>query len=167
MYSYFICFSPLLHPFFLFLLSLPSPIPYLPLSPLLGEGLSSSHLSLHKTGTASSVSNLSQRRESRVSILLSHLLPSSSNTGHAPGPPLLTTPQNTPSAFRHSSQTHGIGLGPQGIPDVVVSPPEDDNPQNSAEEDASSPEISRRASSASQGLEMMPLEGKYLCSLPV
>uniref|UniRef100_G3NFQ8 Anion exchange protein n=2 Tax=Gasterosteus aculeatus aculeatus TaxID=481459 RepID=G3NFQ8_GASAC len=132
-----------------------------------GEGLSSSHLSLHKTGTASSVSNLSQRRESRVSILLSHLLPSSSNTGHAPGPPLLTTPQNTPSAFRHSSQTHGIGLGPQGIPDVVVSPPEDDNPQNSAEEDASSPEISRRASSASQGLEMMPLEGKYLCSLPV
>ncbi|XP_040043700.1 sodium bicarbonate cotransporter 3 isoform X8 [Gasterosteus aculeatus] len=124
-----------------------------------GEGLSSSHLSLHKTGTASSVSNLSQRRESRVSILLSHLLPSSSNTGHAPGPPLLTTPQNTPSAFRHSSQTHGIGLGPQGIPDVVVSPPEDDNPQNSAEEDASSPEISRRASSASQGLEMMPLEG--------
>ncbi|XP_077937496.1 sodium bicarbonate cotransporter 3 isoform X7 [Gasterosteus aculeatus] len=125
----------------------------------IGEGLSSSHLSLHKTGTASSVSNLSQRRESRVSILLSHLLPSSSNTGHAPGPPLLTTPQNTPSAFRHSSQTHGIGLGPQGIPDVVVSPPEDDNPQNSAEEDASSPEISRRASSASQGLEMMPLEG--------
>ncbi|KAL6099580.1 slc4a7 [Pungitius sinensis] len=124
-----------------------------------GEGLSSSHLSLHKAGTTSSVSNLSQRRESRVSILLSHLLPSSSNTGHAPGPALLTTPQNTPSAFRHSSQTHGVGLGPQGIPEVVVSPPEDDNPQNSAEEDASSPEISRRASSASQGLEMMPLEG--------
>ncbi|KAM8839992.1 sodium bicarbonate cotransporter 3-like isoform 4-T4 [Spinachia spinachia] len=124
-----------------------------------GEGLSSSHLSLHKAGAASSVSNLSQRRESRVSILLSHLLPSSSNTGHAPGPPLLTTPQNTPSAFRHSSQTHGVGIGPQGIPEVVVSPPEDDNPQNSAEEDASSPEICRRTSSASQGLEMMPLEG--------
>ncbi|XP_031722238.1 sodium-driven chloride bicarbonate exchanger-like isoform X2 [Anarrhichthys ocellatus] len=129
-----------------------------------GEGLSSSHLSLHKPEAASSVSNLSQRRESRISVLLSHLLPSSSssNSGHAPGPPLLATPENTPSAFRRSSQTHGTGHGPQGIPEVVVSPPEDDDPQNSAEEAASSPELSRRASSASSashGFELMPLEG--------
>ncbi|XP_031722241.1 sodium-driven chloride bicarbonate exchanger-like isoform X4 [Anarrhichthys ocellatus] len=130
----------------------------------IGEGLSSSHLSLHKPEAASSVSNLSQRRESRISVLLSHLLPSSSssNSGHAPGPPLLATPENTPSAFRRSSQTHGTGHGPQGIPEVVVSPPEDDDPQNSAEEAASSPELSRRASSASSashGFELMPLEG--------
>ncbi|XP_033980639.1 sodium bicarbonate cotransporter 3-like isoform X9 [Trematomus bernacchii] len=125
-----------------------------------GEGLSSSRLSLHKAGTSSSVSNLSQRRESRVSILLNHLLPSSSsNTGHAPGSPFLTTPQNTPVAPRHSSQTQGTGLGPHGIPEVVVSPPEDDDHPHSAEEEAASPELNRRASSASQGLELMPLEG--------
>uniref|UniRef100_A0A7N5ZVR3 Anion exchange protein n=1 Tax=Anabas testudineus TaxID=64144 RepID=A0A7N5ZVR3_ANATE len=104
-----------------------------------GEGLSSSRLSLHKPGAASSVSNLSQRRESRVSILLNHLLPSSSySTGLSPGPSPLTTPQNTPTFFRRSSQSpprHGTGLGPQGIPEVVVSPPEDDDPPNSAEEE--------------------------------
>lgn len=175
MYSYFICFSSLLHPLFLFLLrllsllfSLPSPLPFLPLSPLLGEGLSSSRLSLHKPGAASSVSNLSQRRESRVSVLLNHLLPSSSSNT---GPSSLTTPQNTPDSFRCSSQslsrTHGAGPGPQGIPEVVVSPPEDDDPPTSAEEEAASPQLRRRASSASQGLELLPLEGKYLCSLPV
>uniref|UniRef100_A0A3Q1JB27 Anion exchange protein n=1 Tax=Anabas testudineus TaxID=64144 RepID=A0A3Q1JB27_ANATE len=106
-----------------------------------GEGLSSSRLSLHKPGAASSVSNLSQRRESRVSILLNHLLPSSSySTGLSPGPSPLTTPQNTPTFFRRSSQSpprHGTGLGPQGIPEVVVSPPEDDDPPNSAEEEES------------------------------
>uniref|UniRef100_A0A8C4E3D7 Anion exchange protein n=1 Tax=Dicentrarchus labrax TaxID=13489 RepID=A0A8C4E3D7_DICLA len=140
--------------------------------PLVREGLSSSRLSLHKPGAASSVSNLSQRRESRVSILLNHLLPSSSsNSGHSPGPSSLTIPQNTPASFWCSSQsptrTHGAGLGPQGIPEVVVSPPDDDDPLNSAEEEAASPQLSRRASSASQGLELLPLEGKYLCSLPV
>ncbi|XP_032390710.1 sodium-driven chloride bicarbonate exchanger isoform X3 [Etheostoma spectabile] len=125
-----------------------------------GEGLSSSRLSLYKPGSSSSVSNLSQRRESRVSILFNHLLPSSSsNTGATSGPQLLTTPQNTPVAFRHSSQTLGAGLGPQGIPEVVVSPPEDDNPPNSAEEEGASPELSRRASLASQGFELLPLEG--------
>ncbi|XP_051247546.1 sodium-driven chloride bicarbonate exchanger isoform X4 [Dicentrarchus labrax] len=130
----------------------------------IGEGLSSSRLSLHKPGAASSVSNLSQRRESRVSILLNHLLPSSSsNSGHSPGPSSLTIPQNTPASFWCSSQsptrTHGAGLGPQGIPEVVVSPPDDDDPLNSAEEEAASPQLSRRASSASQGLELLPLEG--------
>ncbi|XP_044026766.1 sodium-driven chloride bicarbonate exchanger-like isoform X12 [Siniperca chuatsi] len=128
-----------------------------------GEGLSSSRLSLHKPGAASSVSNLSQRRESRVSVLLNHLLPSSSsNTGPSPGPSSFT-PQNTPTFFRCSSQSppciHGAGLGPQGIPEVVVSPPEDDDPPNSAEEEAASLQLSRRASSASQGLELLPLEG--------
>ena len=152
------------------LFSLPSPIPFLPLSPLLGEGLSSSRLSLHKPGAASSVSNPSQRRESRVSVLLNHLLPSSSsNSGPAPGPSPLSTPQSTPSTFRRSSpsppRAHGTGLGPQGIPEVVVSPPEDDDPPNSTEEEAASPQLSRRASLASQGLELLPLEGKYLCSL--
>ncbi|XP_049889900.1 sodium bicarbonate cotransporter 3-like isoform X2 [Epinephelus moara] len=138
-----------------------------------GEGLSSSRLSLHKPGAASSVSNLSQRRESRVSVLLNHLLPSSSsNTGPGPGTPFLTTPQNTPSAFRRSSQspphTYGAGPGPQGIPEVVVSPPEDDDPPHSAEEEAASPVLSRRASSASQGFELLPLEGPLVSphSLP-
>ncbi|XP_038580108.1 sodium bicarbonate cotransporter 3-like isoform X11 [Micropterus salmoides] len=129
-----------------------------------GEGLSSSRLSLHKPGAASSVSNLSQRQESRVSLLLNHLLPSSSsNTGPYPSLSSFTTPQNSPTFFRCSSQssppTHRSGLGPQCIPEVVVSPPEDDDPQNSAEEEAASPQLSRRASLAFQGLELLPLEG--------
>lgn len=172
MYSYFICFSSLLHPLFLFFLRLlsllfflPSPLPFLSLSPLLGEGLSSSRLSLHKPGS-SSVSNLPQRRESRVSVLLNHLLPSSSsNTGHSLGTSSFTTAQNSPTSIRCSSQS--TGLGPQGIPEVVVSPPEDDDPLNSTEEEAGTPQFRRRASSASQGLELLALEGKYLCSLPV
>ncbi|KAF3707298.1 Sodium bicarbonate cotransporter 3 [Channa argus] len=132
-----------------------------------GEGLSSSRLSLHKPGAASSVSNLSQRQESRASILLNHLLPSSSyNTGPSPGPSPLTTPQNTPTFFRRSSQNpprlHGSGLGPQGIPEVVVSPPDDDDAPYSAEEETASPQLSRRASLASQGLELLPLEGSLV-----
>ncbi|XP_047186123.1 sodium bicarbonate cotransporter 3-like isoform X3 [Scophthalmus maximus] len=132
-----------------------------------GEGLSSSRLSLHKPGSSSSVSNLSQRRESRISVLLNHLLPSSSSSssqGPAPGPSPLTTPQNTPASFRRSSpsppRTRGAGPGPRGIPEVVVSPPEDDDdPPYSAEDEAASPRLHRRASSASQGLELLPLEG--------
>uniref|UniRef100_A0A3P9PZD9 Anion exchange protein n=1 Tax=Poecilia reticulata TaxID=8081 RepID=A0A3P9PZD9_POERE len=139
----------------------------------IGEGLSSSRLSLHKPGLASSVSSLSQRRESRVSVLLSHLLPSSSsNTGLSPGPSPHSTPQNTPLSFRRShlspSQTRCTGPGPQGIPEVVVSPPEDDEPANSAEEDAVSPQLTRRTSSASQNHELLPLEGPMVSphSLP-
>lgn len=158
----------LLHPLFLFFLRLlfllPS-LPFLPLFPLLGEGLSSSRLSLHKPGAASSVSSLTQRRESRVSVLLNHLLPSSANAGHSSGSSSLATPQNSPAPIRCSPQS--TGLGPQGIPEVVVSPPEDDDPLNSTEEEGATPQFSRRASSASQGLEMLALEGKYLCSLPV
>ncbi|XP_029919062.1 sodium bicarbonate cotransporter 3-like isoform X2 [Myripristis murdjan] len=128
-----------------------------------GEGLSSSRLSLQKPGAASS-SNLSQRRESRVSVLLNHLLPSSSsNTGPSPGPSPFTTPQNTPPSLRRSSQTAshtpGPGPGPQGIPEVVVSPPEDDDPPASAEEEGAAPHLSWRASSESQDLQLLPLEG--------
>ncbi|XP_015251501.1 PREDICTED: sodium bicarbonate cotransporter 3-like isoform X1 [Cyprinodon variegatus] len=129
-----------------------------------GEGLSSSRLSLHKPGSASSVSNLSQRQESRVSVLLNHLLPSSSsNTGLSSGPSPFSTPQNTPSSFRRSnlslSQTRCTGPGPQGIPEVVVSPPEDEEPAYSAEEDAVSPQLTRQTSSTSQIHELLPLEG--------
>jgi len=105
------------------------------------------------------------RQESRVSVLLNHLLPSSSyNTGLSPGPSSLATPSSFHRSSQSPSQTHGTGLG---IPEVVVSPPEDDDPPNPAEEDAVSPQLSRRASSASQNLEMLPLEGKYQYSLPV
>uniref|UniRef100_A0A665WTF1 Anion exchange protein n=1 Tax=Echeneis naucrates TaxID=173247 RepID=A0A665WTF1_ECHNA len=84
----------------------------------IGEGLSSSRLSLHKQGASSSVSNLTQRQESRVSVLLNHLLPSSSyNTGSSPGPSPFSTPQNTPTFFRRSAPSpscaRGTGLGPQ------------------------------------------------------
>lgn len=176
MYAYVICLPSLFHPLLLFFLrllpSFSSPLLFMPLSPMLGEGLSSSRLSLHKPGATSSDSNLPQRRESRVSVLLNHLLPSSSsNSGHSPGSSILPTPQNSPASVRCSSQslpcTHGAGPGPQGIPEVVVSPPEDDDPLTSAEEEAATPQLNRRASSASQGLEMLALEGKYLCSLPV
>uniref|UniRef100_A0A674MM63 Anion exchange protein n=1 Tax=Takifugu rubripes TaxID=31033 RepID=A0A674MM63_TAKRU len=127
----------------------------------IGEGLSSSRLSLHKPGATSSDSNLPQRRESRVSVLLNHLLPSSySNTGHSPGSSFLPTPQNSPASVRCSSQnlpcTHGAGPGPQGIPEVVVSPPEDDDPLTSTEEEAATPQLNRRASSASQGSLVSP-----------
>lgn len=155
-----------------FLAPSPSFLSFFSSSPMLGEGLSSSRLSLHKPGATSSDSSLPQRRESRVSVLLNHLLPSSSSSpGHSPGSSFLPTPQNSPASVRCSPQnlpcTHGTGPGPQGIPEVVVSPPEDDDPLTSTEEEAATPQLKRRASSASQGLEMQALEGKYLCSLPV
>ncbi|XP_008329756.1 sodium bicarbonate cotransporter 3-like isoform X2 [Cynoglossus semilaevis] len=124
-----------------------------------GEGLSSSRLSLHKPGASSSASTQFQRQESRMSMLLNHLLPSSSSSGHSP----LSTPQNTPTFFRRSSPSppspHG---GPQAIPEVVVSPPEDDEPPTSTEDDAASPEFRRQVSSPTQGIELMPLEGSMV-----
>ncbi|CAJ1083265.1 sodium bicarbonate cotransporter 3-like isoform X5 [Xyrichtys novacula] len=123
-----------------------------------GEGLSSSRLSLHKPGAASSVSNLYQRQESKVSVLLNHLLPSSSNTGPSFGSSTPTTPLSTPTP----SRSLGAGPGPQGIPEVVVSPPEDDDPHNSAEDEAVSPQLGRRTSSASHGFELLPLEGQMV-----
>ncbi|XP_077447503.1 sodium bicarbonate cotransporter 3-like isoform X4 [Stigmatopora argus] len=127
-----------------------------------GEGLSSSRPSLNKPGAASSASNLPQRQESRISILLNHLLPSSSSMGHSSGPSPHTTPQNTPVSFRRSSpsppRTHGAGFDPHSIPEVVVSPPKDDEPPNSTEE-GTLPQFSRQSSCASQGSELLPLEG--------
>ncbi|XP_019726433.1 sodium bicarbonate cotransporter 3 isoform X5 [Hippocampus comes] len=138
-----------------------------------GEGLSSSRLSLHKPGVASSASNLPQRQESRVSILLNHLLPSSSsNTGRPPGPSPLATPQSTPASFRRGSpsppRNHGAGFGPYSIPEVVVSPPKDDEPLKSPEDEAAMPQFSRQSSCASQGSEQLPLEGPlvHLNSVP-
>ncbi|CAB1321132.1 unnamed protein product, partial [Coregonus sp. 'balchen'] len=94
-----------------------------------GEGLSASR---HSLKPGASVSNLSQRQESRVSVLLNLLLPNSSSTsagGPSPGPSPLTTPQNTPPTPRRSPnppRAPGPAPGGQAIPEVVVSPPEDD-----------------------------------------
>ncbi|XP_077364079.1 sodium bicarbonate cotransporter 3-like isoform X2 [Festucalex cinctus] len=122
-----------------------------------GEGLSSSRLSLHKPGAAASAASLPQRHESRMSVLLNHLLPSSSsNTGRPPGPSPHTTPQSTPASFRRAAPTP---FGPGSIPEVVVSPPKDDEPPTWTEEEAPPPQLSRQSSCASQGSEQLPLEG--------
>ncbi|XP_028316880.1 sodium bicarbonate cotransporter 3-like isoform X3 [Gouania willdenowi] len=137
-----------------------------------GEGLSSSHLSLHKAGETSSDSQRSQRRESRVSLLLSHLLPSSSTPAISSGSSFLSTPQNTPVSVRRTTDSpprfKGGGLNPQDIPEVVVSPPEDDFLAPAAEAAAPHP-LGRRASLGSQTLEQLPLEGPLVSqhSVPV
>ncbi|KAK0145434.1 Sodium bicarbonate cotransporter 3 [Merluccius polli] len=126
-----------------------------------GESLSSSRLSLQKPGACSSIGDLSQRRESRVSMLLNHLLPSSfsSSTTSATavagaGASPLTTPQNTPPSDRRASPSLqrglGQGVGARGIPEVVVSPPEDEQPQGPMDKE-----------------RPLPLEGKYLCCPPL
>uniref|UniRef100_A0A8B9JZ27 Solute carrier family 4 member 7 n=1 Tax=Astyanax mexicanus TaxID=7994 RepID=A0A8B9JZ27_ASTMX len=109
-----------------------------------GEGLSASRNSLLKLG--GSISNLSQRRESRVSMLLNHLLPGPAH-GHSPSP----SPQNTPPSSRRSGSAHRPPVH-LDIPSVVVSPPVEDEETEgiSAEEDA---------------LEFTACEGKYLCNL--
>ncbi|XP_076862123.1 sodium bicarbonate cotransporter 3-like isoform X2 [Brachyhypopomus gauderio] len=99
----------------------------------IGEGLSASRNSLLKLG--GSITNLSQRRDSRVSMLLNHLLP-----GPAHGPSPSPSPQNTPPTHRWSDSTHR----PQvhlDIPEVVVSPPVEDEESEgiSAEEEALDP----------------------------
>ncbi|KAJ8334562.1 hypothetical protein SKAU_G00402010 [Synaphobranchus kaupii] len=105
-----------------------------------GEGLSSSRLSLLKPG--SSTSSLFQRRESRVSVLLNHLLPSTS-----PFPSPFTTPQNTPPSARRSPPLvppPSLKPAPQllvtcaqggGIPEVVVFPPEEDDNDDDDDDD--------------------------------
>ncbi|XP_062844425.1 sodium bicarbonate cotransporter 3-like [Trichomycterus rosablanca] len=90
-----------------------------------GDGLSASRNSLLKLG--GSISNLSQRSESRVSMLLNHLIP-----GPAQESFLSSTPQSTPP-LHHSESTHRAAPVHLDIPEVVVSPPEDD--EESAEED--------------------------------
>ncbi|XP_022527707.2 sodium bicarbonate cotransporter 3-like isoform X1 [Astyanax mexicanus] len=94
-----------------------------------GEGLSASRNSLLKLG--GSISNLSQRRESRVSMLLNHLLPGPAH-GHSPSP----SPQNTPPSSRRSGSAHRPPVH-LDIPSVVVSPPVEDEETEgiSAEED--------------------------------
>uniref|UniRef100_A0A8B9K0R7 Solute carrier family 4 member 7 n=1 Tax=Astyanax mexicanus TaxID=7994 RepID=A0A8B9K0R7_ASTMX len=96
----------------------------------IGEGLSASRNSLLKLG--GSISNLSQRRESRVSMLLNHLLPGPAH-GHSPSP----SPQNTPPSSRRSGSAHRPPVH-LDIPSVVVSPPVEDEETEgiSAEEDA-------------------------------
>ncbi|KAK3558667.1 hypothetical protein QTP86_023219, partial [Hemibagrus guttatus] len=82
-----------------------------------GEGLSTSRNSLLKLG--GSISNLSQRSDSRVSMLLNHLLP-----GTSPSP--VPTPLSTPPSSRHFDSTDRAPLVHLEIPEVVVSPPEED-----------------------------------------
>uniref|UniRef100_A0A8L0DW36 Anion exchange protein n=1 Tax=Oncorhynchus mykiss TaxID=8022 RepID=A0A8L0DW36_ONCMY len=137
----------------------------------IGEGLSASR---HSLKPGASVSNLSQRRESRVSVLLNLLLPNSSSStsagGPSPGPSPLTTPQNTPPTPRRSpdpTRAPGPAPVPQAIPEVVVSPPEDDeSPPNAITKDEEA-YTNRQSSLQTRGLQQLPLEGKYLCSLPV
>uniref|UniRef100_A0AAR2IL75 Anion exchange protein n=1 Tax=Pygocentrus nattereri TaxID=42514 RepID=A0AAR2IL75_PYGNA len=94
----------------------------------IGDGLSASRNSLLKLG--GSISNLSQRRESRVSMLLNHLLP---GTAHGPSPS--PSPQSTPPPSRRFANRPPVHLD---IPAVVVSPPVEDEEAEgiSAEEDA-------------------------------
>ncbi|KAL2080609.1 hypothetical protein ACEWY4_024402 [Coilia grayii] len=66
-----------------------------------GEGLSASRHSLLKPGLSSS--NLSQRRESRVSMLINHLLPGSASSTAATGCTPSPTPSPSPSPTPHSS----------------------------------------------------------------
>ncbi|XP_019905888.1 sodium bicarbonate cotransporter 3 isoform X3 [Esox lucius] len=131
-----------------------------------GEGLSAS---CHSLKPGSSVSSLSQRRESRVSVLLSHLLPSSSSTGGpSPGPSPFATPHNTPPTPRRSpgpARTPGPPFGPgpspgpQAIPEVVVSPPEDDEAPITAAAGDGEADSARRPSLQTAGLQRLPLEG--------
>ncbi|XP_041267546.1 sodium bicarbonate cotransporter 3 isoform X8 [Onychostruthus taczanowskii] len=102
-----------------------------------GEGLSASR---HSLRTGLSASNLSLRGDSRLSVLLSYLLPSS-----RAGTPAasrcttpVTTPQNTPPSSPTCSPTTSAQPSPlQGkellvspasddIPSVVIHPPEED-----------------------------------------
>ncbi|KAM9497119.1 sodium bicarbonate cotransporter 3-like isoform 2-T2 [Clarias gariepinus] len=87
-----------------------------------GDGLSASRNSLLKLG--GSISNLSQRSESRVSMLLNHLLPS---PGHGTSPSPVPTPQSTPPSSRHLHPSDGAPQVHLEIPEVVVSPPEEED----------------------------------------
>ncbi|XP_060771284.1 sodium bicarbonate cotransporter 3-like isoform X1 [Neoarius graeffei] len=108
----------------------------------IGEGLSTSRNSLLKLG--GSISNLSQRSDSRVSMLLNHLLPS---PGHGTSPSPVPTPQSTPPSSRHFDSTDRAPQVHLEIPEVVVSPPEEDE---ESEEDV---------------LDLRAGEDKYMCTL--
>ncbi|XP_035650848.1 sodium bicarbonate cotransporter 3-like isoform X3 [Oncorhynchus keta] len=130
-----------------------------------GEGLSASR---HSLKPGASVSNLSQRRESRVSILLNLLLPNSSSTsagGPSTGPSPLTTPQNTPPTPRRSpNPPHASGPASvrQDIPEVVVSPPEDDESPHTAITKDEEAYCARQPSLQTRGLQQLPLEGPLI-----
>ncbi|MBN3305497.1 S4A8 protein, partial [Amia calva] len=125
-----------------------------------GEGLSASHLSLLRLGISASSQSL--RRDSRVSILLNYLLPGASPFASRPerSPPLTLRSTSCPPQLQVPEL---LVTGPAGedIPEVVVHPPDDDEPlrPEHLEEEADRP--------------APPHEGKYLgprallCSLPV
>lgn len=96
-----------------------------------GEGLSASR---HSLRTGLSASNLSLRGESPLSLLLSHLLPSS-----RAGTPVATpqnSPPSSPSISRLTSRSSQqsqlqvpellVSPASDGIPTVVIHPPEED-----------------------------------------
>ncbi|XP_039559709.1 sodium bicarbonate cotransporter 3 isoform X4 [Passer montanus] len=99
----------------------------------IGEGLSASR---HSLRTGLSASNLSLRGDSRLSVLLSYLLPSS--RAGTPAASRCTTPVTTPQNTPPSSPTTSAQPSPlQGkellvspasddIPSVVIHPPEED-----------------------------------------
>nr|XP_020041335.1 sodium bicarbonate cotransporter 3 isoform X5 [Castor canadensis] len=97
----------------------------------IGEGLSASR---HSLRTGLSASNLSLRGESPLSLLLSHLLPSS-----RAGTPVATpqnSPPSSPSISRLTSRSSQqsqlqvpellVSPASDGIPTVVIHPPEED-----------------------------------------
>lgn len=104
-----------------------------------GEGLSASR---HSLRTGLSASNLSLRGESPLSLLLSHLLPSSragSPAGSRCTTPLPTpqsSPPSSPSVSRLTSRSSQqsqlqvpellVSPASDGIPTVVIHPPEED-----------------------------------------
>uniref|UniRef100_A0AAY4C9Y3 Anion exchange protein n=1 Tax=Denticeps clupeoides TaxID=299321 RepID=A0AAY4C9Y3_9TELE len=132
----------------------------------IGEGLSASRHSLLKPGV--STSSLSQRRESRVSVLLNHLLPS-------PSPSPVPTPQSSPpSSRKHNGPSHAPGVGalqatpPQlHIPEVVVSPPTDELEDEETLRSVPPIEDEEASDQRRAQLGLLPPEGKYLCDLPV
>ncbi|XP_076158283.1 sodium bicarbonate cotransporter 3-like isoform X2 [Alosa pseudoharengus] len=110
-----------------------------------GEGLSASRHSLLKPGLSSS--NLSQRRESRVSMLFNSLLPGSSSSTNAatPSPSPSPTPHSSPPLpRRHTGAAPNAAApvcppcAPQQqlhIPEVVVSPPTEEEATAEDEEE--------------------------------
>lgn len=59
-----------------------------------------------------------------MSMLLNHLLPS---PGHGTSPSPVPTPQSTPPSSRHLQPSDGAPQVHLEIPEVVVSPPEEED----------------------------------------
>uniref|UniRef100_A0A803V7K4 Anion exchange protein n=1 Tax=Ficedula albicollis TaxID=59894 RepID=A0A803V7K4_FICAL len=88
-----------------------------------GEGLSASR---HSLRTGLSASNLSLRGDSRLSVLLSYLLPSS--RAGTPAASRCTTPVTTPQNTPPSSPTCRLPPSPPQGKELLVSPASDDIP---------------------------------------